>query len=37
MESRWQALLATYFHSGFLLDLLIDPANGGNMFLQNVG
>jgi hypothetical protein len=24
-------------HAGFLLDLLFDPEDGGDMFLQNVG
>jgi hypothetical protein len=33
----WKALLATCFHTGFLLILFFDPEDGGNMFLQNVG
>jgi hypothetical protein len=31
-----QALLATYYHAGFLLGLFFDPENGGDMFLRNV-
>jgi hypothetical protein len=31
------ALLATYFHAGFLLGLFFDPEDGGDMFLRNVG
>jgi hypothetical protein len=30
-------LLATCFHSGFLLSLFFDPEDGGDMFLRNVG
>jgi hypothetical protein len=30
---RW-AVLATYFHAGFLLGLFIDPEDRGNMFCQ---
>jgi hypothetical protein len=33
-ESRWPA---TCFHAGFLLGLFFDPADGGDMFLRNVG
>jgi hypothetical protein len=29
-------LLATCFHSGFLLCLLLDPEDGGDMFIRNV-
>jgi hypothetical protein len=32
-----QALLATYFHVGFLLGLFFDPEDRGDMFLRNVG
>jgi hypothetical protein len=31
------ALLATCFHAGFLLGLFLDPEDGGDMFLRNVG
>jgi hypothetical protein len=31
------ALLATCFHAGYLLGLLSDSEDGGNMFLRNVG
>jgi hypothetical protein len=27
---------AALFHAGFLLDLLVDPEDGGDMLLQNV-
>jgi hypothetical protein len=30
------ALLATYFHAGFLRGLFFDPEDGGDMFLRNV-
>jgi hypothetical protein len=33
----FNALLATYFHDGFLIGLFFDPEDGGNMFLPNVG
>jgi hypothetical protein len=32
-----RALLATCFHTGFLLGLFFDPEDGGDMFLENVG
>jgi hypothetical protein len=35
LQSR--ALLATFFHAGFLLGLFFDPEDGGDMFLRNVG
>jgi hypothetical protein len=28
-------MLATCFHAGFLLDLLFDPEDGGDMFYRN--
>jgi hypothetical protein len=31
------ALLATFFHVGFLFGLFFDPEDGGDIFLQNVG
>jgi hypothetical protein len=31
------ALLATFFHYGFLLCLFFDPEDGGDMFLRNAG
>jgi hypothetical protein len=31
------ALLATYFHPGFLLGVFFDPEDGEDMFLRNVG
>jgi hypothetical protein len=31
------ALPATRFQSGFFLGLFLDPENGGDMFLRNVG
>jgi hypothetical protein len=31
------ALLATYFHAGFLLGLFFDPEDGGDMFFRYVG
>jgi hypothetical protein len=31
------ALLATCFHTGFLLGLFFDPEYGGDIFLRNVG
>jgi hypothetical protein len=34
MESS--ALLATYFHAGFLIGLLLDPEDGGDIFFRNV-
>jgi hypothetical protein len=34
-ESR--AMCATCSHSGFLLGLLFDPEDGGDIFLRNVG
>jgi hypothetical protein len=34
-ESRWQTWLC--FHPDFLLCLLFDPEDGGDMFLRNVG
>jgi hypothetical protein len=30
-------LLASCFHTGFLLGLFFDPEDGGDMFLRNVG
>jgi hypothetical protein len=30
-------LLATYFHTGLLLSLFLDPEDGGDMFLRNDG
>jgi hypothetical protein len=30
-------LLATCFHAGFLLGLVVDPKYAGDMFLRNVG
>jgi hypothetical protein len=35
--SEERALLATCFHSGFLLGLFFDPEHEGDMFLRNVG
>jgi p-aminobenzoyl-glutamate transporter AbgT len=35
--SNKEALLATYFHAGFLLGLFLDPEDGGDMYLRNVG
>jgi hypothetical protein len=32
-----KALLATSFHTGFLLGIFFDPEDGGDMFLRNVG
>jgi hypothetical protein len=32
-----QALLVICFHAGFLLILLFNPEDGGDMFLRNVG
>jgi hypothetical protein len=32
-----KCLFATYFHDGFLLGLFIDPEDGGDMSLRNVG
>jgi hypothetical protein len=34
---KFQVLLASCFHAGFLLGLFFDPEDRGNMFLQNVG
>jgi hypothetical protein len=31
------ALLANFFHAGFLLGLFFDPEDGGDMFLRNIG
>jgi hypothetical protein len=31
------ALLATYFHAGFLLGLFFNPEDGGGMFLRDFG
>jgi hypothetical protein len=31
------ALLATCFHVGFLLNLFLNPEDGGDMFLRDVG
>jgi hypothetical protein len=31
-----RALLATCFHAGFLLVLLFDLEDGGDMFLRNI-
>jgi hypothetical protein len=31
------AMLATCFHSGFLLGIFFDPEDGCDMFLRNVG
>jgi hypothetical protein len=37
-NSGWRiTLLTTCFHAGFLLCLLFDPEDGGDMFLWNVG
>jgi hypothetical protein len=30
-------LLATCFHYGFLLSVFVDPEDGSDMFLRNVG
>jgi hypothetical protein len=30
-------MFATCFHAGFLLGLFLDPEDGGDMFLRNVG
>jgi hypothetical protein len=30
-------MFATCFHAGFLLGLLVDPDDGGDVFLRNVG
>jgi hypothetical protein len=30
-------VLATCFHAGFLLSLVFDPEDGGDIFLRNVG
>jgi hypothetical protein len=35
--TTYKALLATCFHAGFLLGILFDPEDGGDMFLRNVG
>jgi hypothetical protein len=35
MKSR--ALIVTCLHAGFLLSLLFNPEDGGDMFLRNVG
>jgi hypothetical protein len=32
-----QPVIATSFHSGFLLGLFFDPEVGGDMFPRNVG
>jgi hypothetical protein len=32
-----QALIATFFHAGFFFSVLLDPEDGGDMFLRNVG
>jgi hypothetical protein len=34
---RNQGLLATSFHASFFLSLFLDPEDGGDMFLWNVG
>jgi hypothetical protein len=36
-EETSVALLATFFHAGFLLGSLFDPEDGDDMFLRNVG
>jgi hypothetical protein len=30
-------LLASYFHTGFLLGVFFDPENGDDIFLRNFG
>jgi hypothetical protein len=37
VKAGGNALLATCFHADFLLGLILDPEDGGDMFLQNVG
>jgi hypothetical protein len=36
-EASVRALLAIYFHAGFLLGLFFDPEDGSDIFLRNVG
>jgi hypothetical protein len=35
-KSQGQALLASFFHVGFLLGFFFDPEDGGDMFFRNV-
>jgi hypothetical protein len=34
---KFKALLATWFHAGFLFGLFFNPEDGGDIFLRNIG